>query len=80
MVFAQLVRGSGGGAADVIEATGEGFAEHVAQQNDALRRCSAALNDGSVVHAREALQDAVFHNRQMTQRLGRALTIARHAA
>jgi hypothetical protein len=82
MVFAQLVRGNGSATAAgaVAEVTGEGFADHVAQQNDALRRCGAALSDGSVVHAREALQDAVFHNRQMAQRLGRALTVARHAA
>ncbi|MEO8604586.1 MAG: hypothetical protein ABI629_18595 [bacterium] len=70
MVFAQLVgsgRRSPGGGSDEFS---EGLTAHLAQQNEALRTCTAALNEGSVVNAREALQDAIFHNRQMSQSLG----------
>ena len=69
MVFAQLVGGGRRGATSA-DGAGEGFSAHLAQQNEALRRCTAALTEGSVANAQEALQDAVFHNRQMEQRLG----------
>jgi hypothetical protein len=83
MVFAQLVGGGRRGGASLAGELGEGFSAHVTQQHEALRRCTAALNEGSVVNAREALQDVVFHNRQMAQRLGHGSqpdAAARHAA
>lgn len=81
MVFALLVNGGRRASAVASEVVSEGMGSHLAQQNDALRRCTAALNAGSVVDAREALQDAIFHNRQMAQRLGPAMVeAARHAA
>ncbi|MDX2167344.1 MAG: hypothetical protein SF182_09785 [Deltaproteobacteria bacterium] len=82
MVFAQLVSsGKRAGAPKTAEVVSEGMGSHLAQQNDALRRCTAALNAGSVVDAREALQDAIFHNRQMAQRLGPGVVdAARNAA
>lgn len=70
MVFALLVdtrRGAGSGGGDTMES----LSAHVAQQNDAIRRCTAALADGAVNSARSAMEDVVFHNRQMAQKLGR---------
>jgi hypothetical protein len=81
MVFALLVSGGRRATTVAAEVVSEGMGGHLAQQNDALRRCTAALNAGSVVDAREALQDAIFHNRQMAQRLGPGfIDAARNAA
>lgn len=81
MVFALLVNAGKRAAAPPSVEVGGNFGSHLAQQNDALRRCTAALNAGSVVDAREALQDAIFHNRQMTQRIGAGhVDAARNAA
>lgn len=71
MVFALLVNG-GRRASSAAPEDGEQLGSQVARQNDALRRCTVALNTGSVVDAREALQDAIFYNRQMAQRIGTA--------
>jgi hypothetical protein len=70
MVFALLVdtrRGTATGGGDTMES----LSAHVTQQNDAIRRCTAALADGAVNSARSAMEDVVFHNRQMAQKLGR---------
>ncbi len=71
MVFALLVDGgrrAGGrvGSDDLLDS----LVAHVAQQNDAARRCRAALADGAVDRARQAMEDVVFHNRQLAQKLG----------
>lgn len=59
----------------------ESVRAQVAQQNEAIRRCHAALADGAVSSARAALEDVIFHNRQMAQRLGTFRPPgARHAA
>ena len=82
MVFALLVNGGRRApAAAVAGDVGDSLGSHLTQQNDALRRVTAALNAGSSVDAREALQDAIFHNRQMSQRLGAgSFESARNAA
>ncbi|MFN8644201.1 MAG: hypothetical protein U0802_22035 [Candidatus Binatia bacterium] len=71
MVFALLVdhRRTAGtiDSDDVMESLNA----HVTQQNDAIRRCTAALADGATNSARAALEDVVFHNRQMASKLGR---------
>ncbi len=71
MVFAALVNGSRRAFVprDSDELL-ESVRAQVAQQNDALRRCNAALADGAVASARTALEDVIFHNRQMAIRLG----------
>jgi hypothetical protein len=81
MVFALLVdtrRSSGSvDSSDMMESLNA----HVTQQNDAIRRCTAALADGAVHSARSAMEDVVFHNRQMAQKLGQFRPEgARHAA
>lgn len=71
MVFALLVdHRRGAGAAEGGDMM-ESLTAHVSQQNDAIRRCTAALADGAVNSARSAMEDVVFHNRQMAQKLGR---------
>lgn len=81
MVFALLVdRGRGDGPLDRDDVM-ESLSAHVTQQNDAIRRCNAALADGAVKSAHTAMEDIVFHNRQMAQKLGRFRPEgARHAA
>lgn len=73
MVFALLVdggrRNARSGGSDLLES----LAAHVAQQNEAARRCNAALADGATDRARQAMEDVVFHNRQMAQKLGQAV-------
>jgi len=81
MVFALLVNGGRRAPAAVSGGLGDGLGTHVSQQNEALHRITAALNAGAVVEAREALQDAIFHNRQLAQRLGSSgVDAARNAA
>lgn len=81
MVFALLVdsrRGAGPLDRDDLM---ESISAHVTQQNDAIRRCNAALADGAVKSAHAAMEDVIFHNRQMAQKLGRFRPEgARHAA
>jgi hypothetical protein len=81
MVFALLVdnrRGAGPMRRDDLL---ESLSAHVTQQNDAIRRCNAALVDGAVKSAHAAMEDVVFHNRQMALKLGRFRPEgARHAA
>ena len=81
MVFALLVdhrRGAGPVDRDDLL---ESIHAHVGQQNDAIRRCNAALADGAVKSAHAAMEDVVFHNRQMAQKLSRFRPEgARHAA
>ena len=71
MVFALLVdhRRTAGtvDSGDMMESLNA----HVSQQNDAIRRCTAALADGATNSARAAMEDVVFHNRQMASKLGR---------
>lgn len=71
MVFALLVdRRRTAGTVD-SEDMMESLSAHVVQQGDAIRRCTAALADGATNSARTAMEDVVFHNRQMAQKLGR---------
>jgi hypothetical protein len=81
MVFALLVDARhGDGALDSDDLT-ESLTAHVTQQSDAIRRCTAALADGAASSAHAAMEDVVFHNRQMAQKLGRVRPEgARHAA
>jgi hypothetical protein len=81
MVFALLVdRGRSDAPVDRDDLL-ESINAHVGQQNDAIRRCNAALADGAVKSAHAAMEDVVFHNRQMAQKLGRFRPEgARHAA
>jgi hypothetical protein len=81
MVFALLVdRGRGDGPMNRDDLL-ESINAHVTQQNDAIRRCNAALADGAVKSAHAAIEDVIFHNRQMAQKLGRFRPEgARHAA
>jgi hypothetical protein len=76
LVFALLVEGHGSRRrAELAPLTPdeliEGLAAHLAKQNEALRRCSVAMADGTAGTAREALEDAVLHNHQMAQKLAR---------
>lgn len=81
MVFALLVDTRRGSQPAESGDMMESLTAHVTQQNDAIRRCSAALADGAVASARSAMEDVVFHNRQMAQKLGRFRPEgARHAA
>jgi hypothetical protein len=81
MVFALLVdhrRSAGTVDSDDMM---ESLSAHLSQQNDAIRRCTAALADGATSSASAAMEDVVFHNRQMAQKLGRFRPEgARHAA
>ena len=74
LVFALLVQGQGP-RHTAVPTSGEDLVDsltaHVAQQNDAIRRCSAAMADGAASTARSALEDVMLHNRQMAQALGR---------
>lgn len=81
MVFALLVdRRRGDGPMDRDDLI-ESLSAQVTQQNDAIRRCNAALADGAVKSAHAAIEDVMFHNRQMAQKLGRFRPEgARHAA
>jgi hypothetical protein len=73
MVFALLVDGGRRAAGRVAsDDLLDSLVAHVAQQNDAARRCKAALADGAVDGARQAMEDIVFHNRQLAQKLGQA--------
>ncbi|MBX3025860.1 hypothetical protein KF840_13210 [bacterium] len=82
MVFALLVDNRRGGAGPLDrDDLMESLSAHVTQQHDALRRCNAALADGAVKSAHTAMEDVIFHNRQMAQKLGRFRPEgARHAA
>jgi hypothetical protein len=81
MVFALLVDRSRGDAPVDRDDLLESIHAHVSQQNDALRRCNAAIADGAVKSAHAAIEDVIFHNRQMAQKLGRFRPEgARHAA
>jgi len=81
MVFALLVDNRRGGTPADRDDLMESISAHVSQQNDAIRRCTAALADGAVKSAHAAMEDVVFHNRQMSQKLGRFRPEgARHAA
>jgi hypothetical protein len=75
LVFALLVEGQGGRRRPATPATTDDLLEsliaHVGQQNDAIRRCTAAMADGATASARAALEDVMLHNRQMAQQLGR---------
>jgi hypothetical protein len=76
LVFALLVEGHGSRRRSEWEPLTpdeliEGLAAHLAKQNEALRRCSAAMADGAAGSARDALEDAVLHNHQMAQKVGR---------
>jgi hypothetical protein len=81
MVFALLVDARRGDGAIDSDDLREILSAHVNQQSDAIRRCNAALADGAVKSAHAAMEDVVFHNRQMAQKLGRLRPEgARHAA
>jgi hypothetical protein len=75
LVFALLVEGQGGRRSAATPATTDDLLEsliaHIGQQNDAIRRCTAAMADGATASARAALEDVMLHNRQMAQQLGR---------
>jgi hypothetical protein len=75
LVFALLVEGQGPRRSGSQPSSGEDLLDsltaHVTQQNDAIRRCSAAMADGATSTARSALEDVMLHNRQMAQALGR---------
>ena len=76
LVFALLVEGRGSRRQTAaVPLTADelivGLAAHVAQQNEALRRCSSALADGAEAAARNALEDVALHNHQMAQQLTR---------
>lgn len=81
MVFALLVDNRRSDGPLDRDSLLESLNAHVGQQNDAIRRCTAALADGAVHSAHAAMEDVVFHNRQMAQKLGRFRPEgARHAA
>lgn len=75
LVFALLVEGQGGRRAAAIPQTTDdlidSLASHVAKQNEAIRRYSAAMAENATGTARDALEDVVLHNRQMAQTLAR---------
>ena len=81
MVFALLVDARRNDGAIDSDDLRESLAAHVNQQSEAIRRCNAALADGAVKSAHAAMEDVIFHNRQMAQKLGRLRPEgARHAA
>jgi len=75
LVFALLVESPSGHRTaaqpeapdDLLESLGS----LVAQQNEAIRRCSVAMAEGAAATARQALEDVVLHNRQMARALAR---------
>ena len=75
LVFALLVEGQGNRRAAAIPQTTDdlidSLAAHVAKQNEAIRRYSAAMAENATGTARDALEDVVLHNRQMAQTLAR---------
>jgi len=75
LVFALLVEGPSNrpraAAPENTDDLRDGLSVLVSQQNDAIRRCSVAMTEGAMSTAREALEDAVLHNRQMARALAR---------
>jgi hypothetical protein len=75
MVFALLVEGQGGrrsaAAPETSDELLDSLAQHVARQNEAIRRYQTAMSDGATGAARDAMDDVVLHNRQMAQKLAR---------
>lgn len=75
LVFALLVESPSGRRASALPEAPDDLLENlgslIAQQNEAIRRCSVAMAEGAAATARQALEDVVLHNRQMARALAR---------